>query len=354
MASSGTHRFVSPLSVSVALGMTLMGASGQTAAEMREVLRLGDLATDQIGLGYLALVSNLVHADPRVSFEAANGIWYREQLKVLGSFVDDVGHYFLASVEPLDFAQPEARNTINTWIEEATHGHITDVLRGPFGVDTLMVLVNAIYFKASWTYRFDPAQTGDRTFTTGTGEEQQVPTMRLHAELPYLRTEDFQAVRLPYGNERFCMTLLVPGPGTTVAELTGSLTEENWTNWSRGFRTREGYLWLPRFEMRYRHKLNEVLSALGMQAAFTNAACFDRIFQTTGAFISEVIHETYVQVDEEGTEAAAVTAVVLDGGCGPDGCDQRFYLSADRPFLFVIHERELDAILFIGRVTRID
>jgi serpin B len=344
--SDGGNVFISPLSVSFALGMTYNGARGTTEEGMRVALQYGDLTAEEINQSYRDLIDILTALDPKVTMEIANSIWIREGFEALQAFIDVNRTFFDAVVQALDFADPGAADVINAWVDEKTHGKITEIVEAPISPVTVMFLINAIYFKGTWTYQFDPEDTSDGTFHAPEGD-QAVKMMHLHGELSYQENADFQAVNLPYGDGLFSMTLLLPKPGKDLDELIGALSGENWSAWLAAFYPQEGYLYLPRFELEYETSLNDVLAALGMEMAFTGSADFTGINPGGGLFISNVKHKTYVKVNEEGTEAAAVTSVEI----GYESEPQTFHLQVDRPFLFVIHDAHSSALLFMGKIV---
>jgi serpin B len=341
--SDGGNVFISPLSVSLALGMTYNGAAGSTEQGMRDTLSFGDLTVDEINEGYRGLIDLLTEMDPSVQMEIANSVWYRQGFEVLQTFIDALQTFFDALVTDVDFTDPGTKDAINDWVADKTHDKIKKILERT-DANMVMVLINAIYFKGTWTYQFDPDDTRDDTFRAPDGEKT-VKMMKLKGELRYQRNQDFEAIDLPYGHGLFSMTLLLPAEGTSVDDLVAKLTDENWAAWMAGFQEEEIDLYLPRFELEWEESLIDVLTALGMQDAFTpGAADFSGIKPDHQMWISEVKHKTYVKVNEEGTEAAAVTAVVVTDSAPP-------YLKFDRPFLFVIHDNHSQAMLFMGKIV---
>jgi serine protease inhibitor len=342
--SDGGNVFISPLSVSIALGMTYNGAGGTTEEGMRACLEFGELSREEINQGYKDLIELLCNMDPDVTMEIANSIWYREGFEVLQSFIDAMLTFFDALVTAVDFSDPGTVDVINAWVKEKTHDKIEKILDETYA-DMVMVLINAIYFKGTWTYEFDPEDTSDGTFHAA-GGDKTVRMMHMHADLSYQENEDFQAVDLPYGNELFSMTVLLPVGEKTVDDLVAMLTDQNWAAWTAGFEVQEIELALPRFELEYDKILNDVLIALGMEDAFTPmVADFSGIKPDHDMWISEVRHKTYVKVNEEGTEAAAVTSVTLeDSAVGT-------FMNVDRPFLFIIHDKNSQAMMFMGKIV---
>ena len=346
----GANLFVSPLSVSMALGMTLNGAEGETRAEMEAMLHKHGLTRAEINAAYRSLIDLLEGLDPRVTFEIANSIWHREGFSVEADFIEANRQFFDAEVAALDFNTPSAVERINGWVDEKTRGKI-DTIIDQIGPDAVMYLINAIYFKGTWTYEFEEAETREAPFHLADGSVTTVPLMHQGADLPYLATDRFRAVDLPYGDSLYSMTVLLPNEGLTPAEIVADLDAEAWAAWSAGFQVRGVELALPRFRLEYKQTLNGVLQALGMEAAFAPALSdFSGINPARDDLhISQVLHKTFLEVNEEGTEAAAVTVVEMSvtcAGCGGAGIS----FVVDRPFVLLIRERHSGTILFAGQV----
>ena len=345
--------FISPLSISMALGMTLNGADGETYEAMQKTLELAGLSEEEINTSYQSLIELLTNLDRKVVFEIANSIWYRQGFAVEPPFIDASQTYFDAAIREMDFNSPAAVQAINGWVEEQTHGKIDEII-DEIGGEIVMFLINAIYFKGTWTYEFDESDTRDEPFTQHDGTDVQVPMMRQEADLPYFETEAFQAIDLPYGDSLFSMTVLLPREGHDVDDLAAELEPEQWNDWVARFRTQEIDLRLPRFKLEYEKELNDVLKALGMEVAFDPyQANFSRINEpkrtgrTDSLYIGYVKHKTFVEVNEEGTEAAAVTVVAIAVASAPVVPA----LHVNRPFVFAIRERHSGTILFIGKVN---
>ncbi|MEE9165837.1 MAG: serpin family protein [Candidatus Neomarinimicrobiota bacterium] len=339
--------FISPLSVSMALGMTLNGANGETQKDMEETLELAGLTTEEINESYESLINLLTNLDSEVVFKIANSIWYRQGMTFEQEFIDLNKTYFNALVRALNFSSPDAVETINQWVEENTNGKIDEIIK-EIDPDIVMFLINAIYFKGTWTYEFDKEKTQDDWFNLPDGSQTSCKMMIQTGLFDYAENENFQAIDLPYGEEEFRMTIFLPKPAKTVDSVIEELNEENWDNWLESFSRDSVTLQLPKFTVQYEIKLNDVLSALGMGIAFHPGADFTRMYKPGGLSIDYVKHKTYVEVDEEGTEAAAVTVVAIIQSAG--GSDIRF-MRVDRPFFFVIRENHSGTILFIGKIV---
>jgi len=341
--------FVSPLSASMALGMALAGAEAGTFEAMRDALRLGGLGREQIGVSYRSLIDLLSGLDPAVRLEIGNSVWHREGFTLEDSYVSEVERDFLARVEALDFADPGSADVINAWVSEATDGLIDGIVDPPIDPLTMAFLINAIYFEGAWTLQFDPARTASGDFRRADGSTVSVPFMSMSdGAFPYAQTPSYQAIELPYGGEAFAMTVVVPSEAIGIDAFVESLNAQAWAEILAGLRETELLVALPKFTLEYEKNLNDVLKALGMEVAFDEAAAdFSRMHRDALALqlhISRVKQKAFVDVDEEGTRAAAVTSVEVGVTSAPP------MFRADRPFLFAIRERLSGALLFTGVV----
>jgi len=343
-----SNLFLAPLSASMALGMTMNGAAGDTFEEMRATLGFGSLALDQINEGYRDLIELLLSLDHSVEVGIGNSIWYRQGYPVRPDFVAGTQDYFGAEVSALNFADPGAANIINSWVRGQTMGKIEEIVEHPIDPYTVMFLINAIYFKGSWTHRFEKGKTTQATFTGESGATGHVPLMELNDTLLYAENQTYEVVDLPYGGRAFSMTVILPRLGTSVGEIVESLTPSAWDQIIGSLEPKEGTVYLPRFRLEWEKVLNETLQSMGMNLPFIpGMADFTGISdmaQQIGLYISKVKQKTYVDVNEEGTEAAGVTSVEIKEVSIPD----RFFFRADRPFLFLIRERFSETILFAG------
>lgn len=335
--------FISPLSVAMALGMTLNGASGETYEAMQNTLELAGLSQEEINQSYQSLIALLMQLDPRVEFQIANSIWHRQEMTFEQDFIDRNKTYFNARVSGVDFDSPGTLDLINAWVNDNTRGRIPKII-DEIKPEHVMFLINAIYFKGIWTYRFDPAQTKDDWFITASGARQACKMMHQKATLRYFANQTVQAIDLPYGDAGFSMTILLPYHGVSLDSLIASISSEIWSGWMNGFTKHEMRLALPRFRLTFDITLNEILRRMGMAIAFTEAADFTAMYQPGGLLISEVKHKTFIEVDEEGTEAAAATSV----GVVPVSAPLEFRL--DRPFVFAIRDSHSQTLLFIGKM----
>lgn len=349
-AEGDKNVFVSPLSVSMALGMTYNGANGETRQAMQKTLELSGLTLEEVNQSYQSLIQLLTQLDPKVRFQIANSIWYREEYTFEKEFIDLNKEYFDALVTGLNFSDPEAAGIINAWVDESTNGKIKGIVDPPIDPYTIMFLINAIYFKGTWAYEFDKKLTVDDRFFLPDGSDGRCKMMNQKGEFPYFENAAFQAIDLPYGDGDFSMMVLLPRMQADVDSLIAEFNEEDWNKWIAALSKREGELQLPRFTLEYGVKLNDVLSALGMGIAFDpTRADFSNLYKDRkDVHISRVKHKSFVEVNEEGTEAAAVTSVEVGiTSVQPTG----FWMRVDRPFVFAIRENRSGTILFIGKIV---
>jgi len=349
LAQKDSNVFVSPLSASFSLGMAMTGTANQTFDDMRAALQFGTASLADIDAGYKSLIALLTSLDKTVTMEIANSIWYRNTFPFNQSFLDDGTNYFGATIKPLDFANVDASlSAINGWVNTQTKGKIPTII-DKIEPENVMFLINAIYFKGSWRERFNPALTQDGTFHA-VGGDQTVRLMNRHAKMLYAETATYQAVDLPYGDSAFTMTVVLPKTGTTVESLAASLDAASWQTLTSSLHTGDIDLFLPKVRMSWTRGLIPDLKGLGMLVPFADGADFTRM-STRGRelYISSVRQKTFVDINEEGTEAAAVTSTGISLTSAPITTVMR----VDRPFVFVIRERLSGTVLFMGKVVRI-
>lgn len=348
----GENVFISPISISTALSMTYQGAQGNTKDEMGKVLGYGDMDDETLRESYREFLKYLVAMDPEIDLNIANSIWYREGEAIEEEFLEVNREVFDALVEELDFSDEEAADIINAWIEDATEGKIEEMLDGPIPGNVIMYLINAIYFKGDWTVPFEEEQSFDAIFNASSGEQQEITMMRRNGSVEYGEGEDYQTVRLPYGEkENTAMYVILPkDEGRDINEFLGTMDEEKWQDIRGSVSSSDDVeLQIPRFEMEYGIKsLKNALIRLGMEEAFDMYANFDGI--RPGIFIEDVLHKAVIEVNEQGSEAAAATVVIVAESAVMDPPS----FIADRPFLFVIANEEADSILFMGKVQSLE
>ncbi len=346
-AENTPNIMISPASVSIALGMTYNGAEGTTMEAFEEVLNYQGLTREEVNEITKELIGVLLTNSKGNLLEIANSIWSNKGFPVKQEFIDLNSNYYDALVDELDFSKASALSTINHWVSNKTHGKIDEII-DHIDPSTMMILINAIYFNCLWDVEFDPKDTYDAPFYNENGTKfGMVDMMKLESNFRVAYSDNFRAVELPYKNKKFSMYLFLPDEGTTVNELAEELDGPTWNGWLNKFsEVRDYNIELPRFEFEFDRSLKEDLKAMGLDVAFTGEADFSGISEID-LLISDVIHKTYIKVNEEGTEAAAVTAVTMDLTSAGPGTILRF----DRPFLFAITEKSSKSILFMGKVS---
>ena len=349
ISGSNTNMMVSPLSVSMALGMARNGAAGTTLDAMNSTLGFAGMSDEQVNESYQHIIGTFTSLDPKVKMQIANSTWYRNGFEVEPAFISANRQYFNSEVTALDFADPASVNTINGWVSDKTNKLIPTIL-DQIPADAVMYLVNAVYFKGQWKYQFETANTAQKPFTLPNGTVVQAPSMNQHATFQYFKGAGFEAIELPYNQGNFVMSVLLPDAGKSVGDIIPLLSQENWNTWSKQFADRDIQLQLPKFKYAYEEKqMKPILSGMGMGVAFdADQADFTRINPEGGLYISRVLHKSYIATDEEGTEAAAVTAVEI--GVTSAGPDQVYHFTVNRPFIYFIQEKSTGTILFIGNV----
>ena len=343
--ADGDNVLLSPLSVSMALAMMLNGASGSTFTDMARTLGFEGVPEAEINEAYGGLLSKLRGRDPKVQFHLANSLWHERSFPIQQPFVDALRDHFKARVTALDFRDPAAPRAINDWVSQATNGRIKDLI-GRIDPLEVLILVNAIYFKGPWATPFDPDATSSQPFTRADGSVVQVPTMVADGSYASYEADGVQAVELPYADGVYGMVLVAPAPGRSLDDVIARLSPESWRRWTSGLKRGRLMLYVPKFRFEFGYPLNRPLQDMGMAVAFdADRADFSRINpQEEELHISRVVHKTYIDVHELGTEAAGATTVVAGTTSAPP------VMRFDRPFLVAIRERESGTLLFIGRV----
>jgi serpin B len=313
---------------------------------MRETLAFQGLEMEEINSGYQSLTELLMNADPKVKMEIANSVWSREGFPVEEEFTDNLVEYFNAEASELDFSDPASVDIINDWVSDNTNGLIEKIIEGAIPVETIMYLINAIYFKGDWMNQFDKEDTLERPFYLESDEQVLVDMMYQENIFNMTFSEKVNMIDLPYGDSLFSMTVMMPADEETPLNefIEQDLTKENFDSWIADLSEERMPLRFPKFELSYEISLNDILIQMGMSDAFEgNKADFTGITPNGGLFISRVKHKSFINVDEVGTEAAAVTSVEVS----VTGTPQVF--SVNRPFVFVIREHNSGTILFMGK-----
>jgi serpin B len=355
LVNSNENVFFSPYSISTALGMAYEGARGKTATEMASVLDFPE--DDQTRRDMVKAAQSLLNKET-TSYElsAANAYWLKHGKNLENEYRNVIESYYMAHGEELDFAGDAAGSveTINTWVEEQTNDRIKDLLSvSDIKPLTYLILTNAIYFKSDWKYQFDPEATEEMSFYKSGGEEELRNFMHMSDEdkkLNYADNSDAQLLQLPYKDEELSMFILLPKKND-ISSVEAKLNHEYLSNLKDEISANWVDVYLPKFKFEQKYKLASTLSSMGMPTAFGMGADFSGITTDTELYIDKVIHQSFVEVNEEGTEAAAATAVVMEekGGSGPEE-PRPILFRADHPFIFLIEHKDTGQILFMGKV----
>ncbi|HDZ41159.1 MAG TPA: serpin family protein [Bacteroidetes bacterium] len=336
---------ISPLSISYALSMTLNGANGVTRDSMMKALRYYNISLEEINNSYKDLTDKLMKVDKRVISEIANSVWVEERLRVKQAFMDSLTEYFNAEVHDFSVSDPDIVDIINGWIEDNTHGKIKDMIN-ELPADIAMLLINAIYFNGKWKYEFDRDNTTDMPFYPESGPEVSVPMMNQEVTVKINSQAEFMLLELPYGQGNYVMDIILPEDGFTSSDIIPMLNAEDWADWTENMYKTSIDLFMPRFKYEFKTELKNVLSAMGMGIAFTPfAADFSNISEQD-LFISKVLHQTFIETNEEGTEAAAATVVMMELTSVPSG---PLVVKLDKPFIYIIRETSTNSIVFMGK-----
>ncbi|MEG4856195.1 serpin family protein [Microcoleus sp. K1-B6] len=338
--------FISPTSVALALSMTYNGVSGETKQEMTKVLELTGMTPQEINAANQALQNSLQKVDPNVQVSIANSLWAKQGFSLKPEFQQTNQEYYKANLTELDFMNPQVPSIINNWVSQKTQGKIDQIVK-EISPDQVLFLINAIYFKGNWETPFDKSQTANQTFSLPDGTSKQHPMMSQEGSYGYYETDKFQAVSLPYGEEgALAMYIFLPDSNSNLATFLQELTPENWNQWMQflKFRTEDGSIEIPRFKMEYEVELNSTLIALGMAGIFERSKADFSPMTDDNVAVDSVKHKTFVEVNEEGTEAAAVTSMDVSF-CPP------FYMNVNRPFFCAIRDNTTGTILFMGTIV---
>lgn len=348
LTQGGTDKnvFVSPFSISQALSLALNGAGGATRDEIAATLQLRGAPLDAINQGNAALLTSLSNPDPKVSLSIANALWANRGTTLKPDFQDRCHRYYQAQASTLDFSNPSAAGTINAWVSKNTQGKITELVTAGAIRHSPAVLTNAIYFHGQWTNAFDKTDTRNAPFTLQGGGTKSVPMMVRMSSYSYLDAPDFQAIRLPYGTGRIAMYVFLPKDSGGLNAFVQSATPANWNQWLSQMHPSSVSLFLPRFKASQDLLLNQPLGKLGMGAAFGAGADF-RPMGLVNGFIGEVIHKAILEVDEQGTVAAAATGMIMrSAAVARPGAVMR----VDHPFFLAIRDDSTGALLFTGAI----
>lgn len=345
------NRFISSPSLFMALSMVYNGADGVTEEEISNVLEVPGMATEELNQANASLMNQLANDSEAVQLSIGNSIWLNKSYQFQEEFAKNNEDYFNAEIEEIDVTDNESVDRINGWVEDSTNGKIKEMMEAPLDPRLVTVLLNAIYFKGDWQYPFEEEGTSEQDFHLADGSLKKMPLMTLYEELPYLETDDFQAVSLPYGEGEMAMKVFLPKEGTSLSDFEESLTNENWDKWNETLQETEGTLQLPKFQLEYEVELNDALEGLGMASAFDRfTAEFPKMVKKEDEqlFISKVKQKTFLDVNEKGTEAAAATSIEIVEES--ESSEKTFEMKINRPFFITIEDMETGLILFMGAI----
>lgn len=339
--------FVSPLSLHIALGMLANGADGKTKEELTKGLRVSSDLTTTNAI-YKDLIENLPNSDPKVTNTIANSVWYRNTFSVEKSFLDILKASFNAQTYAEDFNNTATVGKINTWASDNTNGKIKKVIE-QIEPAHVMFLMNALYFKGDWKIPFKTENTQDADFT-GINAKKTVKMMNMTEKVKYANRPDYQAIELAYGSGNYVMTILLPNEKSNVGSVINSLSANEWKNLNKALAEQKVIVGLPKFTLEYETNLNKVLGNMGMPTMFSDAADLSKISPPAGKLkVGFVKQNTFVAVDEKGTEAAAVTTIGIELTSAPILPE----FICNRPFAFFISEKQSNTILFAGKIVNL-
>ncbi|MEE4197967.1 MAG: serpin family protein [Bacteroidales bacterium] len=344
---SAKNLMISPVSISQALLMTYNGSAGETKNAFEETLFLGDLTTEEINQAQQELVNALLEVDPAVTLNIANSIWHREGFPVNPEFMKVILDFYTAEIMEAAFDQSTV-DLVNRWVEDETGGKIDHIL-DQIDPSHVMFLINAIYFNGNWKYQFEASNTLNDEFYLSNGSTVNVPFMNQEVNAALLQHDDFTILDLPYGRGNFSMLFFLPGEDKTIDDLMAAWNTENYDHWLEHLEEMNVAVSIPKFKFGYAKELDDFLQAMGLAVAFDpDHADFSNLTEAMQLYIDFVKHKSFIDVNEKGTEAAAVTAV----GFGTTSADPSYpEFVANRPFLFALREKQTHAILFLGKVA---
>ena len=346
LSAGDQNTIISPLSVSYALSMTVNGAANATADSMLKALRVSDISISDLNKSYKNLTSALLSVDSRVLMEIANSVWTEKSFTVKQPFIDTLTGYYDAQARSFDINDPTAPQEINQWISDHTNGYIKNMI-DQLDNKTVMLIINAIYFKGLWKGKFDSNATTSRTFTQPGGSTEEVPTMHQTETQNIYLGNGFGMVELPYGQGNFVMDIILPD-NNDLSAVSASLTASDLATWASAMTSKKVDLYLPKFKYGFKVNMNDILTSMGMGIAFTDAADFSNISDIP-LLINKVLHQAFIETDEQGTVAAAATVVEI----GPTmvGPNDPVSFDVNHQFVYIIREVTTNSVIFMGKVT---
>jgi serine protease inhibitor len=346
-ANENENVMISPLSISYALSMTVNGAKGDTRDAMLEALRLKGISIEAINSSYKNLTRALLAVDKRVLMSIANSVWIENDFTVKKSFTDILTDYYNADEKTFDINDASAPDKINAWIEDNTNGLIKKMI-DKLNDNTVMLLINAIYFKGKWKSQFEESKTIQMPFFKSGGNQINVPMMKQKTDFSVYEGNGFILAEFPYGQGNFVMDVILPDEQGGLSNTVASVSDESFNAWLSLMNERETDVSFPRFKYGFKKTLKDVLTDMGMGIAFTNGADLSNITDQYDLLINEVTHQTYIETNEEGTEAAAATVVDIGIVSMPPPA---LVFKMDHPFIYIIRETTTNSIIFMGRVA---
>ena len=341
--------FISPQSIAIALAMTRNGTAGKTQAEITQTLGLEQFDPATVDYSYEQLIKTLTTTDNSVKLAIANSLWINQNISLKDSFIKTNQDFYQGKVSNLDFADTSAKNTINQWVASNTAQQIPEIVDS-ISPEAALYLINAIYFKASWTDKFDPNTTTKQPFQLESETTKPVAMMSQTGDYRYYENEQFQAIRLPYGKGKLAMYIFLPQEESSLEQFNQQLNLANWQAWLSQMRSQPGNIFLPKFKLEYTTELKDVLSSLGMQQVFNSAQADFSAMTDSAVALDQVKHKAVIEVNEEGTEAAGVTSTgIRITSAIPQ--KQPFEMNINRPFFFAIRDDRAGTILFMGNVV---
>ncbi|MBJ2174098.1 serpin family protein [Aureibaculum sp. A20] len=341
---SSQNYMISPVSASLALGMVYNGAENQTKEAFNSVFNYGNATLEEVNLVNQNLIAQLSDNNSGAIFNIANSLWIKNSFPVKDAFIDLNKQFYDAKVQNLDFQDPKSVDIINNWVADKTQQKIPTVIDN-ISPNMVLFAINALYFKSDWKYQFKEENTNDQSFYPEEGNTKSVAMMNMEQDLSFLSNSLFSSVILPYKNDKYSMIVLLPNEDKNVTDIIAEMNDESWYNWLSQYNETRMSLSMPKFTFAYEKMFNEALDNLGLDIAFTDAADFSGISEiaTQIAFVKQ---KTFIEVNEKGTEAAAVTTI----GIGTTSTGSSTRMTLNKPFLFLITEKKTNAICFIGKI----
>ena len=340
---------VSPSSIYLALSLLYNGAKEMTQVEMAKLLESQDIPIETLNRDNLALQSHLLDPDLKVTLSIANSLWTNSDIFIYPTFLDSLKYFYKAEVTNLDFKNPHSARIVNEWVRRKTNGKI-DSIMDTIPPEQVLLLINAIYFKGLWAKPFDKKLTKEQPFHQLNGSLKEVSMMSKQGSYLYLENELLQAVSLPYTDHNISLDIFLPKKKTKFKTFLEQFNLEKWQEWTSKLRQKEGTVEIPRFKLEYTLTINDVLKRLGMNRSFDPQRANFSALTSMPVYVSEVLHKTYLEVNEEGTEAAAVTSMIA-GATAMMPKEEPFILRADRPFVCILREQKTGSFLFMATIV---